>query len=178
MPFLIGILGLLAAAGFWAWRIRNAAHVSRDLADMAGDVVSAARRLGFRRRANIHPVESVEEPELAIAALGVAFMELSALPNQEQHQALSRSLQQNCDVSATRADELMIVGRWLVSECKGPQSAIPRLTKRLYRLDQTGFQTLLAVLNDVGQSATGQSADGLSPRQRDALEEIARIMRI
>lgn len=173
MPFLIGILGLLAAAGFWAWRIRNAAQVSRDLADMAGDVVSAARRLGFRRRANVHPVESVEEPELATAALGVAFLELSSLPSAEQQKALSQSLQTHCALSQTRADEMMIVGRWLVSECKGPQSAVPRLTKRLYQLDKTGFQTLLAVLNDVGQAA-----GGLSPRQRDALDEIARIMRI
>ena len=67
----------------------------------------------------------------------------------------------------------MIVGRWLVSECKGPQTAIPRLTKRLYQLDKTAFQPLLSVLSDVGQAG-----GGLSPRQRDALEEISRGMKL
>lgn len=68
---------------------------------------------------------------------------------------------------------MLIVGRWLVSEPKGTQNAIPRLTKWLYQLDKAGFQPLLAVLNDVGQAG-----GGLSPRQRDALEEISRGMKL
>ena len=52
-------------------------------------------------------------------------------------------------------------------------TAIPRLTKRLYQLDKAGFQPLLAVLNDVGQAG-----GGLSPRQRDALDEISRGMKL
>lgn len=173
MPVILAFLGLVLAAGVWAWRIRMAAQVSQDLADMAGDVISAARRLGFRRRLNLHPVESVEEPALAIAGLGIAFLELSSLPTAEQQKALTDSIARNCSESQTRAEELMIVGRWLVSECKGPQTAIPRLTKRLYQLDKGGFQPLLAVLNDVGQAG-----GGLSPRQRDALEEVSRGMKL
>ena len=68
---------------------------------------------------------------------------------------------------------MMIVGRWLVNECKGATSAVSRLTKRLYQLDQGAFTPLLAVLNDIGQSG-----GGLGPRQRDALDDIARIMRL
>lgn len=173
MPLIIGLLGILAAVGIWMWRARMAAQAGRELVDMASDVVSAARRLGFRRRANVHPVDSVDEPELAITALATAFMELSALPNAEQQQALARAIRTHCDVSQTRAEEMMIVGRWLVTECQGPQSAVPRLAKRLYKLDQTRLQSLLAVLNDVGRAA-----GGLSPRQRDALDDIARIMRL
>ncbi|KGJ06448.1 hypothetical protein SAMN04487972_101106 [Paracoccus halophilus] len=173
MPFIIALLGLVLAAGVWAWRIRMAAQVSRDLADMAGDVISAARRLGFRRRLNVHPVESIEEPALAIAGIGIAFLELSSLPTAEQQKQLGDSIARNCNESQTRADELMIVGRWLVSECKGPQTAIPRLTKRLYQLDKTAFQPLLSVLDDVGQAG-----GSLSPRQRDALDEVSRGMKL
>ncbi len=173
MPFIIAFLGVVMAAGIWAWRIRMAAQVSRDLAEMAGDVVAAARRLGFSRRLNLHPVESVDEPALAIAGLGIAFLELSALPTAEQQRVLIDSIARHCHESQTRAEEMAIVGRWLVTECKGPQTAIPRLTKRLYQLDKAGFQPLLAVLNDVGQAG-----GGLSPRQRDALDEISRGMKL
>lgn len=140
---------------------------------MAGDVVAAALRLGFSRRLNLHPVESVDEPALAIAGLGIAFLELSALPTAEQQRVLINSIARHCHKSQTRAEEMAIVGRWLVTECKGPQTAIPRLTKRLYQLDKAGFQPLLAVLNDVGQAG-----GGLSPRQRDALDEISRGMKL
>lgn len=89
MPVILALLGLVMAAGVWAWRIRMASQVSRDLADMAGDVISAARRLGFRRRMNVHPVDSIEEPPLAIAGIGIAFLELSALPTAEQQRELT-----------------------------------------------------------------------------------------
>ena len=131
MPAIIALLGLIMAAGVWAWRIRMAAQVSRDLAEMAGDVVAAARRLGFNRRLNLHPVESIDEPALAIAGLGIAFLELSSLPTAEQQRMLTQSIARNCNESQTRAEELLIVGRWLVSECKGPQTTIPRLTEHL-----------------------------------------------
>lgn len=173
MPFILAILGLVVAAGVWAWRIRMARQALDDVSMMAGDVIAAARRLGFRRRTNIHPVESVDEPELAIAAIGLAFLDLAAMPTAEQLAGLKDSLSRHLGVSEVKAEELMIVGRWLVGECKGADSAVSRLTRRLYRLDQQAFTGLLAVLNDVGQSG-----GGLGPRQRDALDEIARQMRL
>ena len=175
MHILIAIAGLIAAALVWAYRVRAAAEVSRDLADMAGDVVAAARRLGFRRKTNIHPVESVDDPALAIAAIGVAFLELSALPTAEQQHALARSITEQTGSTPTETQERMIVGRWLVSESGGPQQAVTRLARRLHKLDPASWQPLLAVLNDVGQAA---GAPALTPRQRDALDEISRAMRI
>lgn len=173
MPILMGLLGLILAAGFWAWRIRMAKNALDDVSSMAGDVISAARRLGFRRKLNLHPVESVDEPELAITAIGVAFLDLAALPTAEQLAGLKTSVTQHLSVSEIRADEMMIVGRWLVNECKGADSAVTRLTKRLYQIDKSAFPGLLAVLGDVGQNG-----GGLSPRQRDALDDIARNLRL
>lgn len=66
---------------------------------------------------------------------------------------------------------MLTVGRWLVHESGGPQSAIPRLTRRLHKLDPGALQPLLAVPGDI-------SADLTPPRQRDALDEIARAMRL
>lgn len=173
MHILIGLVGLVLAAGVWAWRLRMAKTALDDVAGIAGDVMAAARRLGFRRKLNVHPVESVEEPGLAISALGLAFLDLAAMPTAEQLAGLKSTLAATLGVSEIKADEMMIVGRWLVNECKSPDAAITRLGKRLYQLDATAAPQLLAVLN-----AVGQSGGGLSPRQRDSLDEIARQLRL
>lgn len=67
----------------------------------------------------------------------------------------------------------MIVGRWLINECNGPAPAITRLSKRLNKLDNTAFQTLLPILNDIGKRA-----GNLSEQQRDALAELSRRMKL
>lgn len=173
MPFLLAIIGLLVAASVWYWRIRMAAGAASDLAGMAKDVIGAARALGFRRRANIHPVESVDDPQLAITALGLAFLELDGLPAREDQQALAKAVVDQTGAGWTKVEEMMVVGNWLISECKGPQPAIPRLARRLHRLDGAAFQALLPVLNTVGQRS-----GGLTPRQSEALADIARIMKL
>lgn len=174
MHILLGLLGLIVAAGVWAWRIRMAHEAVRELGNVADDVMAAARRLGFRRRTNMHPVEAVDDPSLAISALGIAFLELSGLPTAEQQAALRQSLARRLSLSESDVDERLIVGRWLVHESGGPLQAVGRLGRRLMKLDPQGWQPLLDVLNEVGQGAE----HGLSPHQREALEEIAGIFRL
>lgn len=173
MPLLIAIVGILIAGSVWYMRIRAAGTAAHDLTNMARDVIGAARALGFRRRANVHPVESVDDPHLALTAIGIAFLELDDLPSREDRERLAESVSRNTGTAADKVEEMMIVGRWLVNECQGPMPAITRLTRRLAKLDPQGFQTLLPVLNDIGQSGSG-----FSDRQREALDEIARLMKL
>lgn len=73
------VLAILAAAGgliFWMMRARNAAQAAQELVDMAGDLASAARRFGFRRQAGRHPVEALDQPDVAVAGLAMAMMEV------------------------------------------------------------------------------------------------------
>ena len=175
MPILVGLLAIAAGVYFWILRTRNAALMAGDLADMAQDVLGAARRFGFRRRANIHPVDSLDDPNLATAALGIGFLELGGLPLAEQLDALTRSLQLNLAQSHNQAKEAMILGRWLIGECGGPQPGIDRLARRLWKLNaMTAFQPLMAVLKDI--VSAGDTA--ISPRQKEALDGIARVFRI
>src|SRR5690606_37386363 len=99
MPILIALIGVLGVAYVWYWRMKSAAQITSDLADVAGDVMAAARRFGFRRRTNLHPVESVDDPKLAIAGLAVAYLELAGLPTAEQRSALVRSMQHRTGVT-------------------------------------------------------------------------------
>lgn len=176
MPALLAILGLVTVAFIWITRMRNAAEMTHEIAGVAQDVLSAARRLGFRRRLNTHPVDSVEEASLAIGALGIAFMELGGLPTAEQQDRLVASLQQHTGQSLKDAEETLILGRWLVNEAQGPQPAITRLARRLAKIDRAGaLDPLMAVLTDI----TAMNRSGaVSARQQDALAEIARAFKV
>ena len=176
MPFVIALIGIVIAAYFWMQRARTAADAARELTGVAQDVMSAARRFGFRRKANVHPVETLEDPDVAIAAAGIAFLELGGLPTAEQHDRLLTSLQSHLGQSVSRAEEALILGRWLVGECGGPQPGLSRMARRLYKLrGADSFQPLMAVLKDV--AAAGRDG-AISPRQSDALTEIALLYRI
>jgi hypothetical protein len=176
MPYLIALFGLIVGAYFWVQRARNAADAANELVGVAQDVMAAARRFGFRRRHDLHPVESLDDPDVAIAGAGIAFLELGGLPTAEQQDKLIVSLQSHLGQSHNKAEEAVILGRWLVAESGGAQQGLERLTRRLYKLrgNQT-FQPLMAVLKDV--AAAGRDG-AVSARQREALEEIAVLFRI
>jgi hypothetical protein len=175
VPVLLAIAAAAAAVIFWMYRARAAGQVATDLAGAAADVMNAARRFGFRRRADQHPVEGIDRPDLAIGSLAVAFLELDRLPSAEQHQAVVAALGRHLTLPMAKAEEIMILGHWLVGQCNGPQPAIERLAKRLFRLDgQASLQLLMSVLKDIATAGGGT----LSERQKSALEDIARHLRV
>ena len=175
MPILIALATIAVGVYFFVIRARNAAHIVSDLADVAGDIAGAARRFGFRRRANVHPVESIEDPNLAIGAIASAFAELDDYPTKEQQSALLRGLQGELGLSLQDAEENMILGRWFVSECGGPSPAIARLSRKLYKLD--GANSITPLMSIIQQLAQATSSD-MSERQTSALADIKRAFHI
>lgn len=175
MPVLIALAGIVAAVLFFVIRARNAAQAGADLLDMANDVRLAARRFGFRKRADLHPAEAIEDPNIAIAAIASAFLELDDLPTADQRGALVRRLGPALEVSAEDAGELVILGRWMVTECGGPDAAISRLSRKLQRLSgPEGFAPLMAAIQAVAEAGSGH----LSQHQSEALDDIKRAFRI
>ncbi len=173
MHIIIALVTIIGVVVFYIYRARNAVNAAHDLADMAGDVISAARRFGFRRRYNEHPVDSVDDPILAAGALTVAFLEQGPPPTQDQRDLHIRALQSHLNVSKADAEELMVMGHWFVNECNGPEAAATRLGRRLMRLG--GSESLdqpLMVINDVA-SGVG----GLNDTQRDTLHDLRRTFR-
>ena len=138
--------------------------------------MSAARRFGFRRRYNEHPVDSLQDADVAIAGAGLAFLDLAGLPTAEQQDALLVSLQSRLGHDKAKAEEAMILGRWLATECGGADAALKRFSRRLVRMKGAeALQPLMQVIGDV--AASGRDG-ALSPRQKEALEEISRNFRL
>ena len=175
MHIILGLIGLATAVYFIVIRARNAAHVATDVADMANDVRLAARRFGFKRKTNVHPVETIDDPNLAIAAIATAFVEMDDLPTKDQRDALEAALQGTLNMSAQDTHEALILGHWFVSECHGPETAVPRLARKLTKLDaQSSFEPLLSVVTATAKAGSGD----LNAKQREALDDIRRAFRI
>jgi hypothetical protein len=174
MPILLALIAVAGVAYFWYWRARNAAEVASEVADMAQSVLGAARRFGFRRRANVHPVDSIEDPKLAVGGLATAFFELSGMPTAEQKHTLVIGLQSVLDLPLDAAEEMVVLGHWLVNACNGPSPAVSRLARKVRTMSGIdGLTQAMAILDRVA-SVGG----GLSPGQREALDEVKRIFRL
>lgn len=174
MPFILALLSAAAVAYFWFNRARNAADLAGDLANAANDVRLAARRFGFKRRANIHPVESIEDPDVAVAALTAAFLELDDLPTAEQRAALESGLARSLALPQKDAAELTVLGHWFVGECGTPGQAVARISRKLFKLNGAdSFEPLMDVLG-----AVAAAGSGLSYNQKDALEDVKRAFHI
>ncbi|MBF9035583.1 hypothetical protein HKCCE2091_15150 [Rhodobacterales bacterium HKCCE2091] len=173
MPALLALAAIAGGIVFWILRARAASHAASELADMAGDVLGAARRFGFRRKANTHPVDAIDQESLAQGALSVAFLDLGPRQTDETRAAHLRALQSHLGLTLQEAEEILVLGPWFVNECRGPGPAVTRLGRRLMKLG--GAQALdpaLQVVNDV--AATGP---GLTDTQRDALHDLKVIFR-
>ncbi len=174
MPVLITVLGILGGAGFWIYRARNAAYIAGDLADIAQNALGAARRFGFRRQANKHPVECIEDVNLAIGSLALAIFELNSLPTDKQRTALLVSLQSELGVSLDDAEEILTLGHWFIQECKGATPAVNRLSRKVWKLaGAEGLGPTVAIIQGIVQGAK----QGLSDRQTEALVDIKRAFR-
>ena len=109
---------------------------------------------------------------LAIGGLATAFVALDDLPTQEDRGRLNLALRKHLDLDAAGAEELEVMGQWFVNECKGPESAVPRLAKRLKRLDDgASFATLMNLVQAAAKTP-------LSQKQSEALNDIRQAFRI
>lgn len=167
MPIVILILTAVGGA-IWFWVRSN----PRQALDVAADAVTVARnaprKLAFRRQTKAHPVEGIDDPNIAICALAQAFIELDNLPTAEQRSRLDKMLRKRC--TPAEAEEIQVLGRWLVAQCGTPEAAIAKLSRRLYKIDGSASW---AALQDILMALVG---DVLSPRQADAVAEMKRAI--
>lgn len=170
MPVILMILSFVGAA-LWFWvrnNPRDALHVAQDTATV---IRNAPRKLAFRRQTNAHPVEGIDDPRIAICAIGQSFIELDDLPTIEQRKRLHIRLRTVLKCSEGEAEEMEVLGRWLVTQCNGPTGAITRLSRRLYKLDNGASWDLL-------QDFLGGIVEGeLSASQVDAITDIKRAFK-
>ena len=110
---------------------------------------------------------------LATSAIALAFLELNDLPTQDQRDAMVLQTQSTLGVSKADAEEMMVLGRWLMNECGGADPAISRISRKLQRIDGAhSFDALMTLIKSVLPDS------GLNDEQGDGLDDIKRAFRI
>ncbi|MEM1232991.1 MAG: hypothetical protein AAGH70_02595 [Pseudomonadota bacterium] len=165
MPIILGILGAIVAAYFFFIRARNAGQIAGDVFDAANDVRLAARRFGFRRTANRHPMEDVDDPNVACAVVALSYIQLDGPASATDHARLKETLATVLEMSAQDAEELLILARWLIDQCNGASPALSRAARKLYKMQrENAAGPMLGILSEVAASPSG--------RQQDALQDV------
>lgn len=170
MPSVIVILAVLGLTAWWLWRSSQSGGGARgghDLSDdVAASIIAAPRRIAFRPTDGRHPVEGIRDARLAMVGIGQAFLDLGDRPSDGEQDRLALAIRTALRADAEEARELEVIGRWLIGQCGGAQSAITRLGRRLYQLEgDEGWDALEGLLSDI---TTGD----LSAAQLDAIEDL------
>lgn len=165
MPILIAILTAIAGAIWW-WARNNPRDAIHTAQDVATTIKNAPRKLAFRRQTNAHPVEGIDDPRIAICAIAQSFLELDTLPTIEQRNQLHMLLRSKLRCTDEEAQEMEVLGRWLVTQCNGAREAVPRLGRRLKKIDEgREWDRMQDVLMPLVEG-------NLSPAQVDAIDDL------
>lgn len=140
MHIILGLLAIAGAALVWYYRARHAADIASELTDAARDVRLAARRFGFRRRATLHPADSIDDARVAASGILNALARSLGPLTDSRQTAMVLQMQSVFDIPAAEARELAALGGWMADQCGAPGQAVIRLSRRLHRL--TGAATL------------------------------------
>lgn len=132
------IIGLLIAvilgAGYWVHRARSIRDAAETLADSANDVRLAARRFGFRRKINVHPIDSIEDARIVGLSIATAMAQIERTWTKEDNDTAIRRAQFAFEIGVDEATEMVVLALWLNSQSATPSDAAKRLGKRLKAL--------------------------------------------
>ncbi|MEO8530539.1 MAG: hypothetical protein ABI459_04910 [Deltaproteobacteria bacterium] len=174
MPIIIAIITALGGAYFWFNRMKNARDASETLFEAANDVRLAARRFGFRRKVNIHPAGSIDDPRLAVASIVAALMQIDRAWEREMSDGLSLQLQSIYVVKREEAEEMVTFARWMSEQCGTKHEAVRRVAKRLATLKG---KEVVVNIRQMADRLVAKPDGSYSDPAQDAIEALRRQFR-
>ncbi len=174
MPAIIALVGLLVGALIWYNRMKQAGHIAGELKDAANDVRLAARRFGFKRRANVHPIDTLDDARLAAAGIVAATVQMDGLWDQSMSDAMIQQAQSVFNVDLGEAEEVVIFARWIAAQGNNPSETVRRLARRLKRL--AGQEAMTDTVQMI-QGVSGRDGRALSPDAEDAIATVERVLK-
>jgi hypothetical protein len=150
MHILAFAITVLAAVGFWIWRVRAADEAAGDLADVPGHVRGAYRRRQFRLRAEASSLAAITDPAQAAAVLLVAIATEEGRLSEEIAGRIGGWL---ADVAGV-ADpaEMLVFARWAARQAHGAEDVAWRTLPLLRRsLGEVERGQLLAMAGELAE---------------------------
>ncbi len=173
MPVIIAVLGAIAAAAYWMYRMKDAKNAAQDLMEMGNDVRLAARRFQYKRRTNVHPIDGVDDARLVAAGIMAIAAEMDgAITKAEQDVMMDQAVSTfNCtDVDA---EEFIVFGRWLAAQGNNRDETLRRLIKRVITLGGVeAVPDMITMVKAVGMADGGPLDEGID----DMIERLQRAV--
>ncbi|GAB4392613.1 MAG: hypothetical protein Tsb0032_08940 [Kiloniellaceae bacterium] len=171
MHFVLAIAGIAAVVGIWLWRAHTAARAAGELMESADDIRAALRRFGYRRKANVNPLDGIDDSRLAAAGILAAFANMDGGLGRAEIAAIARECGAAFHCDATEAEQIGAYGRWLIQQSANMDEAVRRLARNLEgKLTEAEKDQLMEMVERVASIEGGNLTDG----QRYTLGQLAR----
>lgn len=131
---ILAIVGaVIGAAALILFRMQQAAHAARDIADAADEARGLFRRWGWRRRQLKHPLDSIDDAREAAAAMMVAAAQSDGSITERERAAITAEMAKRFGATQAQADELFARARWAVQDRTDAGEVFRRLTPIILR---------------------------------------------
>jgi uncharacterized tellurite resistance protein B-like protein len=168
MHILALIVSVLGGILFVIWRMQQAANATRDIAEAAGEVRGFFRRWQWWRKANANPMDLVEDPKEAAAAMLVAVAQADGPLSEKERAAILAQMREEFGIGDSVAEELLARGRWLAKDSVDPANVFRRLTPLILkslappeRRSLVGMLHAVAAVDGRDASAAGRDIERL-----------------
>lgn len=121
------IVGMVTAAWLWARRAHQAKDVADNVVEMARDVRLNFRRLGFKRRSDLHAADCVEDPRLAVAGIVAAIARMRGPLSTHTQEVFTREVMETFKTDPQHAADIVAFGQWVARQCATPELAAHKL---------------------------------------------------
>lgn len=158
------VLALLAAFGGVAallWRLESGSRAARETIGLADDARGFFRRLAWSKRANRNPLDLVEDPREAAAAMMVLVATFDGALSAAEEAAILKEIVATFGMPTNDAGELLARGRWLTKDGGDLGTSLTRLSRIVEaKLSRTERAQLIAMLGRVAL-ADGRESQAL-----------------
>lgn len=167
MHIIAIIVSIFGGLIYFIIRAGRVAQAGRELGELAGDALGAARRAKFRRSATQSPLEHLSDPREAAVALMVAVARTEGDLTVAQSQTIERMATDR--LGFDDSSEILAHARWLTHDLVDPGHVVHRVMPLLVqKCDDEQRADIVSMLTEVA-SVGGDPA----PIQMQVIQKLA-----
>ena len=170
MGILLAILGVLGGLGVILWRIQQASHAAREIADAAEGLANLPRKMRFKHKAGKQGIDVIDDPREAAAALIYGAAKCAGEVDAGRKAAMEADMVGLFKIDAEFAHQLLARAAWHLDSVNDPLNAVIKLTDRLTsNVDRQALSDLAGVI-----APAIERCDPQAPDQRLYLDKFRR----
>lgn len=128
MPFILAVLGAMAFAAVWWYRLKYMSEAANEVADAVGRVQGRFRRNKLRKKAAMAPITAIDDPVTAAVTVITAIgSEDTSVSEQLEHRV--RAEARAIAASDKKLDEAVIYAKWATDQVADVQTVIDQAAK-------------------------------------------------